>query len=130
LKVNGRYSVGMAEEQPSKQKPNKADHLKPHRFQPGVSGNPGGRPKGGINLHQRVENELLRQLADGTIKADELAKKLVAEMQNDPQKMMPFILKLIDRDEGPVANNVVLETVFTVEDMTRRLEDLGASDRN
>lgn len=32
------------------QKTNRGDNLRPWQFQPGVSGNPGGRPKGSISM--------------------------------------------------------------------------------
>ena len=39
-------------EQPTNKR-NPADHLTPYQFKPGVSGNPGGRPKGGLKDYDR-----------------------------------------------------------------------------
>lgn len=47
----------MAQEQSIKQSP--AAHLEPWRFQPGKSGNPGGRPKGSKSLKQFAKEYLL-----------------------------------------------------------------------
>ena len=48
------------QEQPNKQP---ADHLKPWQFKPGVSGNPGGRPKGSKSL-KTFAREYLESLSD------------------------------------------------------------------
>lgn len=48
----------MAEMQaPIRRKP-KTDHLAPWMYKPGVSGNPGGKKKGTVNLKTRVQNML------------------------------------------------------------------------
>lgn len=114
----------MTEEQPDEQHPRgRADHLKPHQFQPGQSGNPGGRPKGTVNLHSRIAKQLLKAIrdADDSDKfADALARKIVAEMLRDPVKAQRLVEKFIERDEGPVVQAVDLTATFTLEDMVRR----------
>lgn len=117
-----------AGKQSEEQKPNAADHLMPHRFQPGVSGNPSGRPKGTLNISGRLEKRLLKELKDGSMEVDEVISALIREMKDDPAKMTTFILKLMDRDEGAVANNINLSTEFSVEDMSRYLDGLPSGD--
>lgn len=114
-----------AGKQSEEQKPNAADHLMPHRFQPGVSGNPSGRPKGTLNISGRLEKRLLKELKDGSMEINDVISALIREMKADPAKMTTFILKLMDRDEGPVANTVELSAVFSVEDMTREVDRLN-----
>jgi len=122
----------MAEKQPDKQlkrnDPARADHLKGHRWKPGQSGNPGGRPKGAINLSKRIENKLLEALQgqgpEGKQVADALASAIVKAMVKDPVKAERLIARVMDRDEGPIAQNVELSTTFTATDMARYVESL------
>ena len=96
------------EKQPSKQRAGRADHLKKHQFKPGQSGNPGGRPKGVLNLHPLMVKELLKVGEGGETRAERLVRILLLEMELEPAKMTPFILKLIDRDEGPVEKSPLI----------------------
>jgi len=89
-------------EQPSKQTAGRADHLKPYQFKPGESGNRSGRPKGTINLHDRMVKELLRRAPEGLERADKIVKKIVDLMESDPAKMEKFFHNVMNRDEGPV----------------------------
>ena len=50
----------MTDEQP---KYNPADHLRPHQFKPGQSGNPGGKPKGAVSLKEYAR-KMLRELTE------------------------------------------------------------------
>jgi len=117
-----------AGEQPKQQPKGRAAHLEKYQFQPGQSGNPSGRRKGCINLTARLEKRLLKELADGTMEVDKVVEALIREMKDDPAKMTTFILKMMDRDEGPVVQQVELETQFTVEDWTRKLDAMDAMD--
>ena len=64
----------MAEEQPNNsRKP--ADHLKEHRFKPGQSGNPGGRPKG-----SRSPSALIRHYFDEGLEGVDLGDALIKSM--------------------------------------------------
>ena len=118
------------EKQPEEQTPKgRADHLKEYQFTPGVSGNPGGRPKGAVGLNKRIERKLLAAIKDspdGSLIADALAAKIVQAMLKDPVKAERLIGKFMDRDEGPVRQEVELEATFTMEDLARRV--MGAED--
>lgn len=52
-----KYDDDETEIQP---KSSRADHLKPWQFQPGQSGNPGGKPPGTISLKTFAKNYLLK----------------------------------------------------------------------
>ncbi len=73
-----------AEEQRIEQRPKRGDNLEPWRFQPGTSGNPGGRPKGSKSLKQFAK-EYLQSLDDEEkleyLKA--MDKKIIWEMAED-----------------------------------------------
>jgi hypothetical protein len=51
------------EVEPQEQSTKQTDHLKPWMFKPGVSGNPGGRPKGAKSL-KTFAREYLESLSD------------------------------------------------------------------
>jgi hypothetical protein len=117
----------MTEKQPDSQpKRGRADHLKPHQFKPGQSGNPGGLPKGTVQLSVRIRNKLLEAIKDspdGIQIADAVAAKIVQAMLKDPIRAERLISKFMDRDEGPVATQVELSAVFTMEDMVRMVDE-------
>lgn len=70
-----------------------------HQFKPGQSGNPGGRPKGSVNLSGRIRKILLEE-RDGKVLGDVLAEQLVAAALRNPEKMFLFLREFMDRDEG------------------------------
>jgi len=73
------------------------------QWQKGISGNPGGRPKGSVGLNKRIRELLLSEGgADGKTVADVLVEVLVKAALKNPAKMWPFIREIMDRDEGPV----------------------------
>ena len=102
----------MTEKQPDSQpKRGRADHLKPHQFKPGRSGNPGGLPKGTVQLSARIRNKLLEEIGggmNGHQLADALAAKIVAFMLRDPGKAQSLISDMMDRDEGPVEKSPLI----------------------
>ncbi len=72
-----------------------AEHLVPHRFQKGQSGNPGGRPKGtSISAKLRA---LLEKDHNGKEIGDILAERLVKE---GLQGKLAHIKEILDRTEG------------------------------
>src|SRR4051812_31183344 len=74
-----------------------ADHLKPHRWKKGESGNPGGRPKG------RSVGAALRELADtehnGRALVDLLAERMMREALAGK---FPFAKEVLERLDGKV----------------------------
>jgi len=93
------------EEQPQNSHRDPAAHLLEHRFKPGVSGNPKGRPPG------REFNELVREFLDD----DTINGKLIPGSRTKGMLLIEAIFKealkgrlpharfLIDRGYGPVA---------------------------
>lgn len=92
-----------AEEQPEKQTP--GAHLEQWRFQPGISGNPGGRPKGAKSL-KTYAREYLMSLSDEE-KMEYMAamdKKVIWEMaegkpKQDVEMSGEMISKVVSVDE-------------------------------
>ena len=100
------------EKQPSKREdPVRADHLAPYRWKKGQSGNLKGRPKGAVGLSKRIEERLLEAISadDPRQLADLLAGAIVKTMLQDPVKAERLISKFMDRDEGPVEKDSVVQ---------------------
>tara|TARA_R110001583_G_scaffold31420_3_gene107454 strand:- start:2680 stop:3171 length:492 start_codon:yes stop_codon:yes gene_type:complete len=100
------------EKQPSKREdPVRADHLEPYRWKKGQSGNLKGRPKGAVGLSKRIEERLLEAISadDPRQLADLLAGAIVKTMLQDPVKAERLISKFMDRDEGPVEKDSVVQ---------------------
>jgi len=111
---------------PDDQRNHRADHLKAYQWERGESGNPHGRPRGTVGLITRVKEVLRRENEQGVSLADELAEILVKESMKNPTKMWGFLSAFIDRDEGPVTQNVNL---LTPEDQVKQFrETLRAMD--
>jgi len=105
---------------PDDQRNHRADHLKAYQWERGESGNPNGRPKGTVGLITRVKEVLRRENKQGVSLADELAEILVKESMRNPAKMWAFIQEFLDRDEGPVTQNMNL---INPEDQVRRFRE-------
>jgi hypothetical protein len=83
--------------------------LEKHRFQAGQSGNPGGRPKGRVDLTRRLERALLEAVSEDETYADLLARSIAKAVITDPIKGTRLILSILDRDEGPVEKGPLVE---------------------
>jgi len=72
-----------------------ADRIKPYRWKPGQSGNPGGRPKG-----RSITGEL-RELLDGEHNGKGLST-IIAELvlKGALQGRLDFLKEIMDRTEG------------------------------
>jgi hypothetical protein len=73
----------------------RAERLRPYRWKPGQSGNPGGRPK-----NDSITSRLRRVLAsehNGREIADLIAERLIKEALSGK---FPFLKELLDRTEG------------------------------
>jgi hypothetical protein len=90
-------------------------------FPKGQSGNPGGRPRGSVSLHNRVKKELLKE-KNGEALADTLALRLVEAALENPAKMWPFIRDLIDREEGRPASRVEFSEPENLIELLKALE--------
>lgn len=114
----------MAEDKSSKQDRNKRliEQTKATRFQPGVSGNPGGRPKNSLSA-------LLREFLDANDLEEKRAivKELIAVAKKTGQRgQMPAMKEVWDREDGKVPDthrfesdvpvNIILELVERKED--------------
>ena len=101
------------EKQPLVQRddPKRADHLEPYRWQKGQSGNTKGHPKGTVGLSKRIEERLLEAIGgdDPRQLADLLAGAIVKTMLENPVKAERLISKFMDRDEGPVEKDSVVQ---------------------
>src|SRR5213596_159901 len=82
----------------------KAGHLKGYRWAKGVSGNPGGRPKGGgITAHLRA---LLKQGHNGKAIAALVAERLLREALSGKPAHLQMVL---DRTEGRATERIAVQ---------------------
>jgi hypothetical protein len=118
--------------------PEQLERLKQHAFQPGVSGNPNGRPKEIMGAAYR--RALLRKIpndADGRIFADAVAQKMIdMAMKGD----VKAVAEVTDRIDGKPSQSVTMGgdgssisiqiASMTPEQKRRRLAELMAKARN
>lgn len=89
------------------------EHLKPFQFKPGVSGNPGGRPKGTVSLTTKLQQmlqlpvQLKGQEVDPDYTYGDMFLRLVfvGVMTGDAR----FAQMVWDRNDGKVPDHVVIE---------------------
>jgi len=72
------------------------------RFVKGISGNPGGKPKGAVSLMARLRGVLAEETADGRTRADEMVDLIHQAIKEDPVKAWPILKDFVARDEGPI----------------------------
>lgn len=79
-------------------------------FQPGVSGNPGGRPKGAVSLVQIMLKKLAEEGIDGRTRAEIVAEKAIEKAEAGDFQMFNAIL---ERTDGKVPQQVDLKQETT-----------------
>lgn len=73
-------------ENPQEQRNNR-EHLKKYQFKPGVSGNPGGRPKGSVSMKTFAQNYILAMPEEDRIEfLNSLDPKTIWEMAEGKAK--------------------------------------------
>ena len=65
---------------PPRARPNQTDHLKPHWFKPGQSGNPGGRPKETISWAHMLRLEGQKKIKSGKAKGKTMMAEVCRKM--------------------------------------------------
>ena len=101
------------------------DPPKEHRFKKGQSGNPGGRPRGSVNLSARIR-KVLETKKKGKQLADTLAEVLIKETLRNPAKMGAFLRDFMERDEGKVSDRLeVTARPADLIELLTQLEDEG-----
>lgn len=71
-----------------------------HRWKPGQSGNPCGRPKGSISLMVRFERRLREAVLSGDRElADAVVEAMVRAVIRDPIKAWPILREFIQRED-------------------------------
>ena len=99
------------------QKKGRADHLKPHQFKPGQSGNPGGRPK------KKPVTEAYEQLISDPEVAQAIARGIIRAARKGNVRAAA---EIADRVEGKVSQDVNLNVVDyrkIAEEARKRVED-------
>ncbi len=97
----------MADEQSGEQsRRGAADHLKPHQWKKGQSGNPKGRPKGRISLVRLIEDHLMAE--DGKV-AHEIVEHLFCLARSGDSTALKAIMTIMDRVDGAVSKKQVIE---------------------
>jgi len=83
-------------------------------FQPGVSGNPKGKPKGARHFSTLIR-EAIKKVAEGD---DEPADRLIVKQLVERAKKgdLAAIDRVIDRVDGKAEQNINLEADVTIED--------------
>lgn len=88
---------------------NKAAHLAPHRFQPGQSGNPSGRPKGSVSLQEKLR----KYLNEHPEKADQIIENWVQQAAA-PAFGFQHLKEALERVDGKVSEKLQVDAEVTV----------------
>lgn len=81
----------------------KVEHLKPHQWKPGQSGNPSGRPKGAVSLTAKLRQALEVEIKPGLTTADLLVKVAIKAASKGDYK---FWKEILDRIDGKVPDKI------------------------
>lgn len=114
-----KKSVALSEKAEAPPKKNPLDNLKP--FQPGQSGNPGGRPKKLLTVLSDALREKLKDVSPDRHRtyAEVLADKLVEEAVAGKLPVLA-IREIADRTEGKPAQTVKVDGTITTDGDERR----------
>ena len=117
--------MGIAQKQGKKQRkvhPNSLANLEKNVFQPGQSGNPGGRPKG-VSLTAEL-NALLAEVKRGKVEARAVVEAIVREAKKGNVKAFTAIA---DRTEGkpiqPIKHEGEVNLVLDSRQVAQRMFD-------
>lgn len=103
----------MGQARPQKQDPKRNPD---GTYKPGVCGNPGGRPKGSVNLMERIRAKLMEEVRGGpTLAADEVAEAVVKLLKKGSALHLKDFL---DRDEGKPTQPIDLTGNLSIESMS------------
>ncbi len=102
---NGAPPPNGGDTPPATPKRDPAEHLAPHRFQKGKSGNPAGRPKG--RSVTAVLRSLVEQQHNGKAIVELLAERILKEALSGK---FTFAKEVIDRLDGKVPDKALVET--------------------
>jgi hypothetical protein len=88
------------------------ENIEPHKFEPGESGNPNGRPKGSRNLSTILKEMLKEEIEvkneDGTVEKkqlqDVIVRKLITQATNKGN--LRAIQEIFDRVEGKAKQEI------------------------
>jgi len=101
------------------------ENRRPGTFQPGQSGNPGGRPKGSVSLVQIMLKKLAEQCPDEPekVRAEKVVEAAVAKAEAGDFQMFKEILERVD---GKVTDKVEV----TRKDISQTVESIRTKIKN
>lgn len=96
------------------------ENRKPGTFQPGVSGNPGGRPKGTVSLVNILLKKLAEEGVDGRTRAEIVAEKAIEKAEAGDFQMFNAIL---ERTDGKVTQPIETTVRASRDEMVTRIKE-------